>query len=228
LRILASGDRTGRGGVNAEQPRGGAERRTDGRAERTSLSLNPERIKEQTMRQIFGVAAAAVLTSGLTLAAQTTTQVHPGTAGSPHVRTQWTIDGAQIAIEYGRPYLKGRPEAQLMPPGQPWRTGADEATTLTTNKALTFGTLKLEPGTYTLNTIPGQQWQLLVGKLEKPGQWGIPYNASLEIGRVPMTTGKTAAPVEQVTFAIDDTPAGATLRIEWGTTSASVPFTVAP
>jgi hypothetical protein len=32
--------------------------------------------------------------------------------------------------------------------------------------------------------------------------------------------------VEQVTIAVDDTPAGATLRIEWGTTSASVPFTV--
>ena len=181
------------------------------------------------MRQISRLAAAAVVTcaAGMTLAAQTTTQVHPGTAGSPHVRTEWTIDGAKIAVEYGRPYLKGRPEAQLMPPGQPWRTGADQATLLTTDKALTFGNVKLEPGTYTLNTIPGPQWQLLIGKVEKPGQWGIPYNQSLEIGRVPMTTGKTAAPVEQVTISVDDTPAGATLRIEWGTASATAPFTVA-
>jgi len=44
---------------------------------------------------------------------------------------------------------------------------------------------------------------------------------------IPMTVSKTAAPVEQVTISIDDTPDGGTLRIEWGTTSASVPFTVA-
>jgi hypothetical protein len=41
-----------------------------------------------------------------------------------------------------------------------------------------------------------------------------------------MKAGKTAAPVEQLTISIDDTPAGATLKIEWGTTSASIPFTV--
>jgi hypothetical protein len=181
------------------------------------------------MRRLFGTTAAVALTSAmsLTLTAQKTTEVHPGTAGSPHVRTEWTIDGGNISVEYGRPYLKARPEAQLMPPDRPWRTGADQATTLTTDKALTFGSVKLEPGTYTLNTVPGDEWQLLIGRLEKPGQWGIPYNQALEIGRVPMTVGKTAAPVEQVTIAVDDTAEGATLRVEWGTTSASVPFTVA-
>jgi hypothetical protein len=167
------------------------------------------------------------LATGATLAAQKTTELKVGGGGSPHVRTEWTIDGAKLAVEYGRPSLKGRPEAQLMPPGKPWRTGADEATIITTDKPLTFGTVKLEPGTYTLGTQPGEkEWHLLIGKLAKPGQWGIPYNAPLEIGRVPMTVGKTAAPVEQVTISIDDTPAGATLRIEWGSRSASVPFTI--
>ena len=45
----------------------------------------------------------------------------------------------------------------------------------------------------------------------KPGQWGIPYQKELEIGRTPMTIGKTKAPVENVTISIDDTPKGATL-----------------
>jgi hypothetical protein len=92
-------------------------------------------------------------------------------------------------LEYGRPYLKGRPESQLMPPGEPWRTGADEATILTTDKALTFGTFKLEPGTYTINTQPGTPWQLMFGKLAKPNQWGIPYQKELEIGRSQMAIG---------------------------------------
>ena len=169
------------------------------------------------------VTAAAVTA----FAGQKTTQVHPGKGGSPHVRTEWTIDGAHITIEYGRPSMKGRPESELMPVGKPWRTGADEATVLTTDKPLKFGTLSLAPGTYTLNTQPGdKEWQLIVGKLGKPGQWGIPYNPSLEIGRAPMQVRKTTAPVEQLLISIDDTPAGATLRVEWGTVSASIPFTV--
>ncbi len=179
----------------------------------------------RTICGFLGVLLAAAMVS--TAAYQKTTDVHPGKKGSPHVKTEWTIDGANISIEYGRPFLKGRPESEMMPVGKPWRTGADEATVLTTDKALKFGSLSLQPGTYTINTQPGdKEWQLLVGKLGKPGQWGIPYNASLEIGRAPMKVAKTSAPVEQLTISIDDTPAGATLRIEWGTTSASIPFTV--
>jgi hypothetical protein len=170
---------------------------------------------------------AAIAAFGATTSAQKTTEVHPGKKGSPHVKTEWTIDGAHIAIEYGRPSRKGRPEAAMMPPGEPWRTGADEATTITTDKALKFGSLSLTPGTYTINTVPdGMGWQLLIGKLGKPGQWGVPYDKELEIGRSPMALSKAKAPVEQVTISIDDTPAGATLRVEWGSASATAPFTV--
>ena len=174
----------------------------------------------------MSVAITAILGTA-TLAAQHTTQIHPGKGGSPHVRAEWTIDGAHITIEYGRPSLKGRPESQMMPAGKPWRTGADEATVLTTDKTLKFGTLSLAAGAYTLNTQPGASgWELIVGKLGKHGQWGIPYDAALEIGRAPMKAGKTAAPVEHVTISVDDTAAGGTLRVEWGTTSATITFTV--
>ena len=164
---------------------------------------------------------------GLTALAQKTTDMGTGRGGSAHVRSEWTIDGAQIAIEYGRPTLKGRPEAQLMPPGQPWRTGADVATMIKSDKPLTFGTVKLEAGTsYTINTQPGEAWQLILGNVSQPNQWGIPYQPALEIGRMPMTIGKTATPVEMLTISVDDTPAGATLRIEWGTVKATAPFKI--
>jgi hypothetical protein len=180
------------------------------------------------MRRIVCVLAAGIALSAATvLEAQKTTQLGVGGGGSPHARTEWTIDGANISIEYGRPYLKGRDQNQMMPPGVPWRTGADQATVITTNKPLKFGSVSLAPGSYTINTQPGvNEWQLILGKLEKPGQWGIPYVAKLEIGRTPMKVSKTTTPVEQVTFHIDDTPAGATLRVEWGTTSAAASFTV--
>ena len=172
-------------------------------------------------------SAALVATVGSTLLAQKTSEVHPGKGGSPHVKSEWTIDGANISIEYGRPSLKGRAESAVMPAGKPWRTGADEATVITTDKPLKFSTLALEPGTYTINTQPGEgEWQLIIGKLGKPRQWGIPYNQALEIGRTPMKVGKTKAPVEQLTISIDDTSSGGTLRVDWGTVSATAPFTV--
>jgi hypothetical protein len=176
-------------------------------------------------RYVYGTMVA-LMALGITLSAQKTTTVHPGKGGSPHVRSEWTVDGAAISIEYGRPSLKGRAVGkEVATYGKPWRTGADEATTLKTDKPLKFGTLAVPAGTYTLYTLPGEtEWQLIVSK--KTGQWGVPYPEGQDLGRVPMKTGKTSAPVEQLTIAVDDTSAGGTLRVEWGSTSASVPFTV--
>lgn len=177
-------------------------------------------------RRVYMFAIAALCCAiAATVTAQKTTETHKGGGGSPHVRSEWTIKGAHISIEYGRPYLKGRSETELMPPGKEWRTGADEATTLKTDKALMFGALHVPAGTYTLYTVPGpNEWQLVISK--KTGQWGIPYPAGQDLGRTPMKVGKTAAPVEQLTISIDETATGGTLRIEWGTTSATAPFTV--
>jgi hypothetical protein len=171
--------------------------------------------------------AASTLMFGTALHAQKTTQVHPGKAGSPHVKSEWTIDGANLSIEYGRPFLKGRTPGKDVDPyeGREWRTGADEATTLTTSRALKFGNLSLPAGAYTLYTIPtGGTWHLIVSK--KTGQWGVPYPKGEDLGRTPMTLGKAPNAAEQLTISVADTQAGGTLHIDWGTTRASIPFTV--
>ena len=179
-------------------------------------------------RSVLAVAiAATALTFGASLEAQKTTTVHPGKAGSPHVRSEWVVDGANVSIEYGRPSLKGRTPGKDVDPyeGREWRTGADEATTLKTDKALKFGTLSVPAGTYTLYTIPtGGTWHLVVSK--KTGQWGIPYPKGEDLGRVPMTAGTAPKAAEQLTISVQDTSAGGTLHIDWGTTRASIPFTV--
>jgi hypothetical protein len=178
-------------------------------------------------RFIFPAATLMVAALAGTAMAQKTAQVHPGKAGSPHVKSEWTIDGANISIEYGRPSLKGRVPGKGIDPyeGKEWRTGADEQTTLVTNRALKFGTLAVPAGTYGLHTIPvNGQWQLIVSKREKG--WGIPYPAGQDLGRAPMTMGKAPSAAEQLTISIDDTAAGGTLHIDWGTSRASIPFTV--
>ena len=178
------------------------------------------------MNTRFSAAALLALCVAAPSMAQKTVSTGTGSGGSPHEKTTWTVKGATISIEYGRPYLKGRPESQMMPADTPWRTGADEATVITSDKPLTFGDVKLAPGSYTINTVPGdKEWHLILGRLGSPAQWGIPYLPKLEIGRVPMKLDHASSSAEQVTISIDthETP---TLHVEWGHTRASVPFHV--
>jgi hypothetical protein len=177
----------------------------------------------------FVVFTAALLVAVLvsTPSAQKVTQVHPGKAGSPHVKSEWTIDGANLSIEYGRPFLKGRTPGVDVDPmeGREWRTGADEATTLVTNRPLKFGTLSLPAGTYTLYTIPERGgWHLIISK--KTGQWGVPYPKGEDLGRVAMTMSKQEKIADQLTISVADTSTGGTLHIDWGASRASIPFTV--
>ena len=133
------------------------------------------------MARWIGTAAILFVGAAAAVVAQKTTTLNPGTAGSPHVRSEWVIDGAHIAIEYGRPSLKGRALKSFEWYGQEWRTGADQATTLKTDKALKFGSLAVPAGTYTLYTVPtGGTWHLIISK--RASGWGIPYPAGQDPG----------------------------------------------
>ena len=179
----------------------------------------------QLIRLATGFALFATMSNSMH--AQKTTHLGTGEGGTAHVRTDWTIVGANISITYGQPNLKGRPEAQMMPVGKPWRAGADVATVLKTDKALKFETVTLQPGSYTINAEPGEtSWTLMIGKLATPDQWGIPYQPNLEIARVPMKLSKNSAPVESLSFLIEPWAQGGTLHLEWGTKNANASFTV--
>ena len=146
---------------------------------------------------------------------QKTTTLHEGAGGSIHVRTEWTIAGASIAIEYGRPSLKGRPLDVLIPPGRVWRAGADEATILRTSSPLLFGESRLPAGAYSLYAIPGPaEWQLIINK--QTGQWGTSYDDRLDVMRVPMTVSALGQDVEQLTIQLDARADTAALAIIWG------------
>ena len=185
------------------------------------------KMKTRRLSTLFASVATFAL-AGNALA-QKTTDMGAGGGGSAHVKTEWTVAKANISITYGRPALKGRSEAKMMPVDSVWRVGADQPTIITSDKTLKFGTITLAPGSYTINTLIGDKgWTFLAGKLKTPPQWGIPYLKDQEIGRAPMTLTANAKPVELVTITIDPKSDGGTLNIEWGSKKASIPFTVAP
>ncbi len=166
--------------------------------------------------------AIAIAAVSIALLLPATTRAQEKRA-SPHADVSAPLAGKKITVSYGRPYVKGRAIfGTLVPWGQVWRTGADEATTFITEADVVIGGLKVPKGEYALFTIPTEkQWTLVVNKTAK--QWGaFKYDAAQDLGRVPMTVAAAAKPVEQ--FTIELVPAGkqVTLKMSWDKTVASV------
>ena len=171
------------------------------------------------------IAGAVLALAATTAAAQKVVSTKMGGGGSPHETVEWSVGGAKITISYGRPFLKGRSLDTLAPAGKIWRTGADAATTLTTDKALMFGALMIPAGTYTLFTVPGPtSWKLVVSK--QTGQWGTEYSEDKDLGRADLKVETLPKPAEQVTISITEAGGSPTLNIDWGTTRATSPFMV--
>jgi Protein of unknown function (DUF2911) len=143
---------------------------------------------------------------------------------SPPGTADCTIKGKKVTITYSRPSMKGRKiMGELVPYGKVWRTGANEATTLTTEAALNIGGAKVPAGAYTLYTLPAEgAWKLIINK--QTGQWGTVYNQDQDLARVDMTKTEITVPVEQFTISLDQASNDSCdLTIEWEKTRASVP-----
>lgn len=142
---------------------------------------------------------------------------------SPPGTTECTINGKKVTIDYSRPFLKGRNVGkELAPYGKVWRTGANEATTLTTAIDLDIGGAKVPAGTYTLYTLPSAgTWKLIINK--QTGQWGTEYHEDQDLARVDMKKQEIVVPVEQFTISLDqDTNDSADLNMEWEKTRVFV------
>jgi hypothetical protein len=132
-------------------------------------------------------------------------------------------DGKTVTINYSSPRAKGRKIfGELVPYGQVWRTGANEATTFVTDANLNVGGKDIPAGSYTIFTIPNaDKWTLIVNK--KTGEWGIPYKYEAdELARVDMKVSQTPSPVENFTIVFDQKGNSCTLNIKWENTQASV------
>lgn len=144
---------------------------------------------------------------------------------SPKASLMQTVGLTDITITYNRPGVKGRTIwGSLVPYDQVWRTGANEATTISFGDDVLINGQKLAKGTYSLHTIPGRdQWTIIFNKVAD--QWGsYSYDQAQDVLRV-TAKPERADHREWMSFEIPEmTTDTAKVVLRWE--NVAVPFTV--
>lgn len=133
-----------------------------------------------------------------------------------------SAQGKGVSVSYGAPSKKGREIfGGLVPFGQVWRTGANNATEITFTADTKFGGQDIKAGTYSLFTIPGEkEWTVILNsELKQWGSFGYEKIKAKDVLKVTSTPVKIKEVVEQFTIRFDNSN---NLILEWDTTQVSV------
>src|ERR1700685_3985972 len=158
----------------------------------------------ETMQKRIACILGAIFTLTLFAACQ----------GKPSPAASASCDlggGKTIKTDYSSPRMKGRKiYGGLVPFGEVWRTGANEATTFVTSADVVVGGKNVPAGRYTIFTVPAaDKWTLIANK--KTGEWGIPYKyESDELARIDMKASKLPSPLENFTIGYAKSGSGCT------------------
>ena len=151
---------------------------------------------------------------------------------SPKDTVEFKLNDLELEVFYNRPSKKGRDVfGALVPFNEVWRTGANEATTFTTNKNLMIDGIYLPEGEYTLWTVPKDSvWQVMFNTKQYP--WGvdeqmIPYwDPNYDLLEITVPVEKLNTTVEQFTIAFDNSTDDLKLTMAWDNTKIAVPLKV--
>lgn len=143
---------------------------------------------------------------------------------SPEAVVENTHNGLDVKVTYCQPSVKGRKIfGELIPYGQVWRTGANEATVIHLGQDVTVAGKALAKGDYSFWTIPGPNgWTAIFNK--ETGQWGTSYDEKQDVLRVPVVSGPHAPAAEQFTIAFQPADNGTDMVLAWDQTQAIVPI----
>lgn len=149
---------------------------------------------------------------------------------SPYDSVSFDVGEGGAKICYGRPELRGRTMigGDAVPHGQLWRFGANEPTIIHLDVAASIAGVEVEPGSYSLYTVPmdGEEWTLIVNR--STSQWGhegqyTPEVEAQEVARVPIRAETVEEPVES--FTIRTAPDGSGVIAEWQNSRVHIPVT---
>ena len=134
-----------------------------------------------------------------------------------------------VKITYGRPHKRGREIfGDLVPYGKVWRTGANEATEITTTGEISLAGNKVAPGTYTVFSIPEKDhWTIILNS--DLGQWGAyKYKEEYDVLRFDVPAESMKKVFEPFTIEFEQKKEKVFLNMMWDTTRVSIPveFTI--
>jgi hypothetical protein len=186
---------------------------------------------------IIGIVAALCIP--VSVIAQ---DLHPSRRPSPLGWSRITLGTTYVSVIYGRPYKRGRnnifgtkDSGALVPFGERWRTGANEATEITVTGAVLVGGQPLKAGTYSVSTTPGADaWRVhFNSRLGLDGLGTFADNKFTPVDLTPtdvlvVTAKATALPadkeVDQFTIEFERTAGGADLVMRWILTEVRLPI----
>lgn len=150
---------------------------------------------------------------------------------SPLESLSIALPDGKAKLCYGSPSLGGRTMigGDAVPYGELWRLGANEPTTLHTNRLLYIGDMVLAPGSYSIYAVPGnREWTLFVNR--RTHQWGLEseYTDEIrehELGSIRVQAQPLESTVEKMTFRSEVSAIGAVeLVFEWQNTRWRLPL----
>jgi len=134
-------------------------------------------------------------------------------------------DAAVARVIYSRPQKRNREIfGKLIPYGEVWRTGANEATELTLYKDMKVADATVKAGTYTLYSIPGEkEWTVILNN--KTNTWGsYEYTDKEDKVRIKVPVRQAPNTIESLSMAFQESKKGADLLIGWDNSYVKVPF----
>ncbi len=168
------------------------------------------------------ISAAFVCAFVINAGAQTITTPQP----SPTQTIKQNFGLGSVELSYSRPGVKGRKiYGDIVPYGKVWRTGANNATTLTFTDSVNIGGAKLAPGKYGLLTIPNaDNWTVIISKqtdVTSPAD----YKQEMDVVRVNVKPNATPIPYETFTMQFMNVkPTSTDLAIVWDKTAVLLPI----
>lgn len=145
---------------------------------------------------------------------------------SPHEVHEFDAGGCHVTLNYGRPSKRGRQIwGGLVPWGHWWMPGADEATIITTSKAIALEGLAVPAGDHTLYMLPDESASFLIVSNEV-GQFHTQYHPEKNLGQVKLVMRRLDSLLEEMTFTVEPEASGGRLALAWDDRAYSAGFVV--
>lgn len=145
---------------------------------------------------------------------------------SPEDEVFYESEDINVKVLYNRPSKRGRVIfGELVPYGQWWRTGANEATQITFSNDVAFqGGQALAAGTYSIVTIPNANTWTVIFNSKIPS-WGTEYYPEFNVTEIKVPVETLPQTVELFTIDFTEENGQPHLTFAWDHTKVSVPFT---